>query len=138
MIEKKRERDVDREEGGGEKKRERKRHGSRLVFAKHQYLRPPCWYLCEVQPDSTRLVCRSNYNHSRLYLSLSLSLSLDVLFCMTQKCDNFNYYRANFHYRFFNRIYFLSFTLSVVSFSFYLLPIQLSTFFYSRGTFIFP
>lgn len=40
-------------QGGVEKEKER--HGSRIVFAKYQYLRPPCWYLCSTRPNSTDL-----------------------------------------------------------------------------------
>lgn len=33
--------------------KEKERHGSRIVFAKYQYLRPPCWYPARL--DLTRL-----------------------------------------------------------------------------------
>lgn len=51
----------ERMQGGGGRamtrrrgEKEKERHGSRIVFAKYQYLRPPCWYLCS-DCDLTRL-----------------------------------------------------------------------------------
>lgn len=82
----------ERMQGGGGRamtrrrgEKEKERHGSRIVFAKYQYLRPPCWYLCSdcdltrlnsTDPAATRLPLPS---FSRIPSSLRITLPEKLL-----------------------------------------------------------